>query len=539
MIPHRSPEQSRLEPPSFSFLEYDKAREKIPESTRASVDAWREEVLAICQAHGVDHPSKLVLVETHASTEILARVQKLLDDILYVFEHQTFPPEDREHPVDDREYVIPLGPSENQEWHLSSSDPDRRCCVGDQQGHVYFVDKAVSPQYLCNEQGERHLLPTEVHPRKFLLLGSRLVLVGDKTETLENGDERYAGMILFDAKQGTILRELFDVEENNTHITAFVNDKMHTFCSPVREDGTVNDEVTFFLSRREETHIEKITWIAGRPFFIESSPLAHKKVGVRFYVYTADNEPFGDSDGYEFPPVLCAKDDGLVVIARNAEKSGWWIYDEHGNPLQPVALEDNLKKTDVENAMYLNGSFIFSGYDPEHYCDVVFNEEGEKIWSTENDRGSIKCFYPQGSTFIFKTETTHAAISEDDYEATITTYRDHTGAQITNYHSFERWQEPPIAMNHAFIFGEDIDGYYKIRYGLSGHDSVVLARFEELYEIKRIDAYRFYVIGTEKKEDGTSQLAKRVYDVRTAKPRELPESSEGQDDDDDDIILHV
>jgi len=101
-----------LSSPDVFLSEYKSARDRLPEGVRAPLDALREEVMEICKTHGVDHPSKLVLAETHVSTETLERVQELLDQIHYIFEHQELPPalEKKEASLDDREYTLELDP---------------------------------------------------------------------------------------------------------------------------------------------------------------------------------------------------------------------------------------------------------------------------------------------------------------------------------------------------------------------------------------------------------------------------------------------
>jgi len=99
--------------PDVFLSEYKSARDRLPENVRAPLDILREEVMEICKAHGVDHPSKLVLAETHVSTETLERVQELLDQIHYIFEHQKLPPtvEKNNVPLDDQEYTVELNPA--------------------------------------------------------------------------------------------------------------------------------------------------------------------------------------------------------------------------------------------------------------------------------------------------------------------------------------------------------------------------------------------------------------------------------------------
>jgi len=71
--------------------EYTKVRDELPEQVRKPLDVFREEVMEICKAHGVDHPSKLVTPEAHASAETLKHVSDLLDDILSIFETKEVP----------------------------------------------------------------------------------------------------------------------------------------------------------------------------------------------------------------------------------------------------------------------------------------------------------------------------------------------------------------------------------------------------------------------------------------------------------------
>ncbi|HBK34109.1 TPA: hypothetical protein DEP34_00825 [Candidatus Uhrbacteria bacterium] len=80
-----------IAPDAFA-MEYSKVRNRLPEQVHKPLDIFRDEVLEICAAHGVDHPTKLGREGKHASTKTLEHVARLLENIAYIFEHKEIPP---------------------------------------------------------------------------------------------------------------------------------------------------------------------------------------------------------------------------------------------------------------------------------------------------------------------------------------------------------------------------------------------------------------------------------------------------------------
>jgi len=124
-------------PTSFDAfaLEYTKVRDGLPEQVRKPLDVLREEVMEICRAHGVDHPSKLVTPEAKATTKTLERVQELLEQIHYIFEHKEVPLGHK-----DWEVKIPEGQEvsqvveKNGKVAIVTSDVDSFCHIFDSSG---------------------------------------------------------------------------------------------------------------------------------------------------------------------------------------------------------------------------------------------------------------------------------------------------------------------------------------------------------------------------------------------------------------------
>jgi len=490
MIP-RSPEQSIPEPQGFSFLEYDKAREKIPEHTRASVDAWREEVLDICRAHGVDHPSKLVTAEAHASAQTLERVQNLLDDILYVFEHQKLPPEKREtEPIDDEEYSISLGRVDWRKMPAFSSD----LSVCDQHGRFYLLNNGSNPPCLYDEQGNKQLLPKDYFYGEMIYLGPQPVLL-----TKRKGED--TGYFLTDLKgerldpPGTFV----GWESSGDHITAIGSTSKKSYF-PVAQDGTILEdrelEVKNFIDIESEI-------VAGHTYFFirEMS---------RWKIYTAEKIVMGNPDGYEEKPLLCEKDGCLTIVARDEKDSCWWIYDENGFPLKKINT-----RLEIQRAITVNGHYFFAARKEESplILETLLNEQGSVRWQ---DRGGkrIQLLSSKGSTLTFLThEVFDNAPPGREIEDC---YYDQQGKLITCYFTHPQVQCPPLFIGgaHAYAFLRRESGMDQATIRHDSFPNVALGIFKTIYAMEAIDEHRFYVIGLEQAEDGTCQIAKRVYDLR-------------------------
>jgi len=126
-------------------LEYTKVRDGLPEQVRKPLDTLREEVMEICRAHGVDHPSKLVTQEAKAATKTLERVQELLEQIHYIFEHKE----------------VPLG---HKDWEVEIPKHYRFIEAVEKNGKVFFsVSNAIyfsfPPRIFDSSGHDRTLLP--------------------------------------------------------------------------------------------------------------------------------------------------------------------------------------------------------------------------------------------------------------------------------------------------------------------------------------------------------------------------------------------
>ncbi|HBK34108.1 TPA: hypothetical protein DEP34_00830 [Candidatus Uhrbacteria bacterium] len=80
-----------IAPDAFA-MEYNKVRDRLPQHVRKPLDVSRDEVLEICKAHGVDHPTKLGREGAQPTLQTLERVARLLEDIAYIFERKEIPP---------------------------------------------------------------------------------------------------------------------------------------------------------------------------------------------------------------------------------------------------------------------------------------------------------------------------------------------------------------------------------------------------------------------------------------------------------------
>jgi len=503
MVPEQSHEFStQREPtPTFSFLEYDKAWGKIPENTRASVDAWREEVLAICQAHGVDHPSKLVLAKTHASTQTLERVQNLLDDILYVFEHQDLPPEKKENFIDDQEYVVPLDCEEN---------PSDTLEVFDLHGRFYFLDDSSDPTYFYTNQGEKQVLPNHIRSSEFALLGNRLVLIAI------NSSDHNADRFLTDL-EGTPLDppcHFYFYKKEQNHLLAVGKEPTDVY-HPIGEDGMVHEDVAFSVKSGEEPRLLGINLIGGHHCYLTFKD--------NWMIYTADKTPIGNPKGYSNKPFLCEDQGRLTIVAKNAEHHGWWIYNAEGKPLRNINAPYDVE---VHEVSVVHGTYLF-GAKGKRGATILFDERGTVLWSHLQSIGKksgeekISGIIPSGSTFFFSTFELSSGSDREMKE----TFYDAEGQIITRYEGGLRlYPIPPVFVGEfcAYLGENNIAGSPIFLRLSSKHNHVSLDVFEKVYVMEAIDEHRLYVIGLERNRDGTFQMAKRVYDTRNV---ELPKEA--------------
>jgi len=498
MIP-RSPEQSIPEPQGFSFLEYDKAREKIPENTRASVDAWREEVLVICQAHGVDHPSKLVLAETHATTDTLERVQNLLDDILYVFEHQKLPPEKKEvEPVDDQEYVVPLDGKE---------DPSGDIKVQDLHGQFYFLDDRSSVPCLMTHTGEKRLLPEKVDPLDFVFLGSQPVLIVSPKGVTGNR------FFLMDLHGNTLYPDLsfenYGTEKN--HLVKISKEGMSEKCHPVGKDGTIYEDITFGINDEEgESKLVQTDLIGSRPYFITL------KNGWK--IFAADGTPVGDPDGYWNKPFLCEDQGRLTIVTKDEKSHTWWICDDQGEFMRDIKVPDAVH---INNVNVIGGTYLLGGRQAGGKA-ILFNEHGTVLWKRRSEE-KITEIIPSGATFLFSTEENFTNPDPEDSRSIICFYTSQ-GEEIAHYDYY--CLAPPFCMGEKQVYFSEnasIGEKDSVHLRFPGGRNAVIATFKKVYAMQAIDQDRFYVIGLEENANGTYQVVKRVYDIQQVKPSEEKE----------------
>jgi len=488
-----------LEPsPSFSFLEYDKAREKIPERTRSSVDTWREEVLAICQAHGVDHPSKLVTAEAHASAQTLERVQNLLDDILYVFEHQKLPPEKREmEPVDDQEYIVPMGMTEALKIPCKKE-------ILDQNGRFLFLDASKNPQKIIDCEGDEIPLPINISSGDFALFGSKMVLVVKQIEAFR---EKYS-LIDLDGEIVESARSFVTYKKRNGRLIA-VGDHFNNEYHPVAEDGTIHWNIDY--SNANGTELVDTFFIAGRRYFLIRENTSYK-------IYTADHLPVSEHRNYFTPPLLCEKDGKLIIIARGHE-GGWWIYNDQGDPVKelPIPTENFVKEVVVKDGICV---FVVQEYLlGDNGADFLIDEKGHCFWISKkgDKKEKIIQLSVQGSHLTFRTRTRKTTKDAHGLGETEDAYYDQEGKLIVlSPDDVDPCSQHPIFVDGSYVYANyDHNGHYGIHHG--SFPEKTLGTFFEVYTIKAIDEYRFYVIGVEETDADHYQLAKRVYDTRKIK----------------------
>jgi len=128
-------------------LEYTKIRDGLPENVRKPLDVLREEVMEICRAHGVDHPSKLVRLEAHASAETLKHVSDLLDDILSIFETKEVPfgHKDWEVEIPEGHVVGDVAGKNGKTFFSTTNHFYSVCCVFDSSGKSIYRHRGSMP----------------------------------------------------------------------------------------------------------------------------------------------------------------------------------------------------------------------------------------------------------------------------------------------------------------------------------------------------------------------------------------------------------
>jgi len=475
---HRFQTRSPSPDISTSLFEYASVRARLPEHVRVPLDVLREEVLAICAAHDVNHPTKLGREGKEPTIEILERVSKLLEDIKYIFEHRDLPLREKGD-VDDQEYEVPLDLESKDIVYLDSS-----LIVHVHKGCFYFIEKRYPPARLSTYEGERSILPRNVFCDDFTYLGSKLAVIASTSE-------RSGANFLVDLEgqpldpPGTFTR----FQRRDGRLTAIGRSHEQVF-HPVTEHGDVCENVVL---REVHSHI-----IGGRFYFVTSNRPQK--------IYTSDGEPVGDPRGYNDQFFLCEKDGRLTIVTKNAGNPGWWIYDEEGNPVKEVKIDARIYLVST-----VNGKYFFA---TEKFFEHCLTDEDGFIITKLPENTTIKEVIPSCDQLVLLgQERIEDPFGADQIEQA---YYDQHGNVIARYPEYASTQSPIlIGGNYIFVSENPEDISNKIIHlKISSEETCVVASFKRVYALEAIDEHRFYVVGIEEKSNGTFQMAKRVYDVR-------------------------
>jgi len=352
--------------PDVFLTEYKSARDRLPEGVRVPLDTLREEVMEICKTHGVDHPSKLVLAETHVSTETLERVQELLDQIHYIFEHQKLPEaleQKKEIPLDDREYTLELepeynladlfdvgdhrggfscvvyGPSGETEFVM---DQNKRL-IGDPQGYDdvrFLTDIAGKPAFIA-KQGEETFVVWDGknfgHFEEYEELIS-LTDVGGKPAFFAKKEDRWFvfwdGKIIGDQEGYKDVGGLIDVGGEPAY-TALPDEEGFGFLV-MKGDQIVGDPTGYAAI------INELVDIGG-------------KVGVSMnrgnsggYTVLLDGEVVGNEEGYRKVSELVDMDGKIGFVARTKDKQKV-LFIMDGQPVSDLTSDVSIFVDEVTN----------------------------------------------------------------------------------------------------------------------------------------------------------------------------------------------
>ena len=480
---YEHPFQARSSSPdiSASLFEYASVRAKLPEHVRAPLDVLREEVLAICETHGVNHPTKLGKEGKEPTIETLERVSKLLEDITYIFTHRDLPSskKEQEH-IDDQEYVMPFDPESKNLADLTSS-----LSFHVDKGRFYFIEERHRSVRLTTYEGERHVFPRNIFCNDFTYLGPKLVIIADESR-------RSGGEFLMDLEgerldpPGAFTRH----QCKDGHLTAIGRLSEKVF-HPVTEDGTIHEDVVF---RQEvDSHI-----IAGRFYFV-TKEFPQK-------IYTSGGEPVGNPRGYNHRLFLCEKDGHPTIVTKDAGNQGWWIYDEKGDPIKEIKIDAR-----IYDVAAVNGKYFFATEKFFEHC--LTDEDGFIITKLPRQTTIEKLIPSRDRLTLLVRETIQDPYSTDQIEEA---YYDQDGNVIAQYPEYASTQPPIfIGENCIFIYQEDpIAESDAIIYLKTSSDPLEIASFKKVYALEAIDEHRFYIVGIEEKSDGAFQMAKRVYDIR-------------------------
>ncbi|KKU33460.1 MAG: hypothetical protein UX45_C0009G0028 [Candidatus Uhrbacteria bacterium GW2011_GWF2_46_218] len=474
-----------------SLFEYASVRARLPEHVRVPLDVLREEVLAICAAHDVNHPTKLGR----------ERVSKLLEDIKYIFEHRDLPLREKGD-VDDQEYEVTL-----------SGDLEDCITVLDQKGRFIFATYDTTPIRIYDQDGNEQILEDDVECVSFAYLGEDLVLIKgqpammvafhrENSPWVENAYRKNAPNAPWQPTQG--------FRKTGTRISAVraINKMGFYIYHPVGEDGEVHEEIAF-----KEEALENVAYVGNIPFFIL------RTIAGEYLISTAEETIIGNPRGYKEQPLFCEKNGRAHFIFINKMKHTISVMNDEGNLFEEdIPLPDQVAS--VTHALFINNTYVFTGFF-ENGNSVLFDERGTILWEKEvghrfgpGRNESVKDLVACSSTFCLKTCERVSDSAGNEHH--VGHYYDPDGKEIMHYKMFDLPENTPdpVFLNGSYAFVDSFLGHIYVKHGSNATPKT----WVDIFALEQIDEYRFYVIGKEEIAEGTYQIAKRVYDTRTLEP---------------------
>jgi|GEM_PF-5674383 len=501
---YEHPFQARSSSPdiSASLFEYASVRAKLPEHVRAPLDVLREEVLAICTAHGVNHPTKLGREGKEPTIETLEHVSKLLEDIAYIFTHRDLPPKEKRD-VDDKEYEVTL-----------PDDTEGDVTVFDIKGRFIFATNDTTPIRIYDQDGNEELLEDEAEDVSFAYLGEELVII-EETPGMENAYRKNDPHAPWKYASG--------FQKTGKHISAVITIDQKTespLLHPVGEDGEIHEEIAFkddFLDDRNEYPVLKeVKYVGKTPYFISQADDTRKRL-----ISTAEGTSVGNPNGYDECPLFCERNGQANFVFVDEKEHVLFIMDDRGEAFEKILFPAEV--AGITHVLFVNNAYVFTGL-LKNRNSVLFNEQGKILWEREAVGGwfpgkneFVLDLVPCGPTFYLKTKITISYSSGGEENSIY--YYDQNGKQFGSYKTAEllRTDTPdPIFVGGSFAF---VESSLKSRlYIKHGTNAATPKTWVDIFALEQIDEYRFYVIGKEEIAEGTYRIAKRVYDTRTLEP---------------------
>jgi len=280
-------------PTSFDAFasEYTKVRDGLPEQVRKPLDTFREEVMEICRAHGVDHPSKLVTPKAHASAETLKHVSDLLDDILSIFETKE----------------VPLG---HKDWEVEIPEGQYARTAIEKDGKAFFSTRSTESFFIFDSSGAFKEYPG--------LSLEEFIIVNQQPIYHFEGNDDSLHHIFVNGKEVT--------PESGCQDMNFLSEMNGTFVYVAMTNDKLKDNI--FLDGKVYGDPEGYHYITHMiPVGNQIAFSAQKKEGEPFHVYLGD-QIVGDPAGYKEIKEMIEVDGTLAFIGEN--DFGCWLISRDG-----------------------------------------------------------------------------------------------------------------------------------------------------------------------------------------------------------------